>query len=86
MIRHLVLPAIAPVAVVGLYLTPVSALGCATRGLLALAVVFVSTVGAFIAIGLSLRAQRRSDPSSVWWIVSAAILTAPLALVLGPLG
>ena len=34
--RHIVIPSIAPLAVVGLYLTPVSLIGCAPRGLLAL--------------------------------------------------
>ena len=84
-VRHLVLPALAPAAIAALYFTPLSAIGCATRGLLALAVVLISAAGAFAAIGLGLRARRRNDPSSAWWIASAAILTAPLALVLGPL-
>ena len=70
----------------GLYFTPLSVIGCATRGLLALALVLLSAAGAFVAIGLSLRARRRNDASSDWWIATASILTVPLALVLGPLG
>jgi dipeptide/tripeptide permease len=85
-VRHVVLPAVAPAALVGLYFTPVSVFGCATRGLLALAVALVSAGGAFVAIGLGFRAQRRRDPMSLWWIVSAVILTVPLALLVGPLG
>ena len=85
-LRHVVLPATAPAALVGLYFTPVAVIGCATRGLLALAVVLVSAAGAFAAIGLGIRAQRRRDPTSTWWMLSAAILTVPLALLLGPLG
>jgi len=81
-----VLPATAPAALVGLYFTPVAVIGCATRGLLALAVALVSAAGAFVAIGLGIRAQRSRDPTSAWWILSAAILTVPLALLLGPLG
>lgn len=71
---------------VGLYFTPLTVIGCATRGLLALTVVLLSAGGAFAAIGLSLGARRRNDASSDWWIATAAILTVPLALVLGPLG
>jgi RsiW-degrading membrane proteinase PrsW (M82 family) len=85
-VRHIVLPLIAPAAIVGLYFTPTTVVACATRGLLALVVVLVSAVGAFVAIGFGFRAQRRSDPSSSWWIVTAAVLTLPLALLLGPLG
>ena len=40
--RHILIPAIAPIAVVALYLTPVSLVGCVNRGLMALAVVFLS--------------------------------------------
>lgn len=85
-VRHVLLPAVAPAALVGLYFTPVSVFGCATRGLLALAVVLTSAAGAFVAIGLGFRAQRRRDPSSSWWLLSAVILTVPLGLLLGPLG
>jgi RsiW-degrading membrane proteinase PrsW (M82 family) len=85
-VRHIVLPLVAPAAILGLYFTPTTVVACATRGLLALAVVLVSAIGAFVAIGFGFRAQRRSDPSSSWWIATAAILTTPLALLLGPLG
>ena len=85
-VRHIVLPLAAPAAIIGLYFTPTTVIACATRGLLALVLVLVSAVGAFVAIGLGFRAQRRRDPSSSWWIATAAILTTPLALLLGPLG
>ena len=58
MMRHVVLPAAAPIALVGLYFTPLSVLGCATRGWLALVVVVASVAGAFVAIGLAFRHQR----------------------------
>ena len=80
------MPLVAPAGIVGLYFTPTTVIACATRGLLALVVVLASAVGAFVAIGLGFRAQRRSDPTSSWWIATAAILTTPLALLLGPLG
>ena len=84
--RHLLLPAIAPAAIVVLYFTPLSVIGCATRGLLALTVALVSAAGAFVAIGFAMRARQKGDPVALWWIASAAILTIPLALLVGPLG
>ena len=85
-VRHLLLPALAPLAIVGLYFTPVSLIGCANRGLLALLVAGASAIAAFINVALGVRGHARGDESSVWWILSALILTLPLALLLGPLG
>lgn len=85
-LKHVVLPLIAPAAIVGLYFTPVMVFGCVQRGLLALAVALLSAVGALISIGLGFSTRKKRDPISRWWILSAAILTLPLALLLGPLG
>lgn len=83
--RHILLPAVAPAAIVGLYFTPVTAIGCANRGLLALGVVLVSLL-AGIAIGLVGMKDRRNDPDSRWWwIASMFMLALPALLVLGPL-
>lgn len=84
-LKHAVLPAIAPAAIVGLYFTPVLLFGCVNRGLLALAVVLLSAAAAFVTIGVGFREQARGR-SSVRWLVSAIILTSPLVLILGPLG
>jgi len=84
--KHILIPAVAPVAIVALYLTPVSLVGCVNRGIAALAIVFVSL---FVGIGVALagiRARRRKDGSTGWWIASVLILLAPAVLVLGPLG
>lgn len=85
-IRHVALPALAPAAVVGLYFTPVLLFGCVNRGLMALAVVLISAVAAFVTIGIGFRAKAQNDPSSSWWLLSTLILVLPLVLVLGPLG
>ena len=50
LVRHVALPAVAPIAVIGLYFTPVLLFGCVNRGLLALAVVLLSAVTAFATI------------------------------------
>lgn len=84
--RHILLPAVAPAAIVGLYFTPVSLIGCLTRGLLALAIVVVSLV-AGIAMGvIGIKACQRDPASRWWWIGSMIILATPAFLVLGPLG
>jgi hypothetical protein len=83
--KHILLPAVAPAIVVGLYFTPVALVGCANRGLLALGVVLVSLV-AGIATGLvGIKARRRDPGSRWWWIASMSILALPAFLVLGPL-
>jgi hypothetical protein len=85
-VRHVLLPAIAPLAIVGLYFMPVALIGCANRGLLALLVAGVSAVAAFVTIAIAIRGRAHGDRSSSWWILSALILTLPLVLLLGPLG
>ena len=84
-LKHAALPAIAPAAIVGLYFTPVLLFGCVNRGLLALAVVLLSAVAAFVTIGIGFH-ERARGRSSARWLVSAIILTTPLVLILGPLG
>ena len=84
-LRHVALPAVAPAAIISLYFTPVLLFGCVHRGLLALAVVLLSAGAAFVTVGIGLREQARGR-SSARWLVSTAILTTPLVLVLGPLG
>ena len=84
-VKHIALPALAPTFMIGLYYTPVTVFGCFNRGLMALAVALVSAILAFVAIGFGFSAQRRRDPISRWWIISALMYTLPLALLLGPL-
>jgi hypothetical protein len=85
-LRHVIVPAVAPVSIVGLYFTPVLLFGCVNRGLMALTVVFISAVAAFVTIGIAIRAKARNDGSSSWWLLSTLILLVPIVLVLGPLG
>jgi hypothetical protein len=84
--RHILLPAVPTILVVELYFIPVSVFGCVNRGLMALAVVLVSAVAAFVTVGMAFHLRIKNDPSSIWWIISTAILALPLILVLGPLG
>lgn len=83
---HILMPTIAPAAIVGLYFTPVTLIGCANRGLLAVAVALISAVAAFVTVAIAIRCGARGDSSSTWWILSTVILMLPIALLLGPLG
>lgn len=82
--RHVYLPALAPLAIVGLYFTPLTVIGCATRGLIALAIALVSLVAGLVTAVVALRARGR--PVAMWWITTTLILALPALLVLGPLG
>ena len=85
-VKHIALPAAAPVAVVGLYFTPVLVFGCVNRGLLAVAIVLASAIAACVTTGKGVRARAQGLPSANWWLLSTLILVMPIALVLGPLG
>ena len=80
--RHVLLPALAPATTVALYFTPVLWFGCVNRGLMAIAVVLTSAAGAFVALSRGFRAKSRREPVD-WWILTALILTIPLALIIG---
>ena len=86
-IGHLLVPSLAPVLLVFLYFTPKSVFGCANRGYLALAVVFIALVAAVATAikGISERKQGNTEEAH-WWIVSTLILLSPLLLLVGPLG
>ncbi len=84
-VRHVGIPTLAPAAIVALYFAPVMLFGCVNRGILALTVVLISAVGAFVTIGFSFR-ETMKGRSAVWWLLSTLILVLPLVLILGPLG
>jgi len=86
-IRHLVLPMIAPIAIVGLYFTPKDVFGCANRGLMALAVVFLVLAAGIATACKGIAAKRRGQTEEAnWWIFTSLILATPLVLLAGPLG
>ena len=86
-IRHLILPLIAPAILICLYVTPKSVFGCANRGFMALAVVSIGMIAAVPAARMGAAAKRRgSSEEANWWTVTTLILLSPLVLLLGPLG
>ena len=70
---------------VGLYFTPVMLFGCVNRGLLALAVMLISTVASVVTTWIGVR-RPAGGPARSLWLLSTAILLLPAALLLGPLG
>lgn len=84
--RHILIPTVAPALIVGLYFMPVSLVGCANRGLMALAIVSASLVAGVVTGLLGLLSGPRGGASPGWWMASTCILLLPALLVLGPLG
>ncbi len=87
LVRHLILPSIAPAALILLYFTPKAVFGCANRGSMALAVVFLALAAAVATVKKGLTARRQGDNEAAkWWTVTTLILVSPLVLLAGPLG
>lgn len=84
-LKHVVLPAVAPLALVALYLTPKEVFGCANRGYLALGVILLATSGAIFTTIKGTALQRRGDREAGWWLASTVILLSAILLLFGPL-
>ncbi len=84
--KHLLLPSIAPAAIVALSFTPKAVFGCANRGLMALCVVFLATV-AGVATTLKAVSETRQGETEVasWWLITTLILLLTIVLLFGPL-
>jgi len=86
-IRHLILPSVAPAALIWLYFTPKTVFGCANRGYIAVAVVFLALVAAIATAVKGITVKRRGENEAAnWWIITTLILASPLVLLAGPLG
>jgi hypothetical protein len=83
---HVAVPLLGTIALVGLYFTPVNVIGCANRGMAAIAVVIASAVAALVTGWLASQAARREDPSAGWWLVSTVVLLLPIVVLIWPLG
>jgi hypothetical protein len=86
-IRHLILPLIAPATLICLYFTPKTVFGCANRGYMALAAVFLAMIAAVPTAMKGAAAKRRgANDEANWWLITTLILVSPLLLLVGPLG
>jgi hypothetical protein len=83
LLKHVALPAVAPVSLLGLYFTPVQVFGCVNRGLMALGIAAIAAGAAVATTVVAHRARRRNDPRYQFWILSSLVLTVSLALLIG---
>jgi hypothetical protein len=80
--RHVLLPAFAPVLFLVVATTPADVLGCLTRGLLAVAIAFLSILAGLGAALAGVRKKMRDEPDAHWWATSALILAVPAVLLI----
>jgi hypothetical protein len=80
--RHILLPAFAPLLFLVVATTPVDVLGCATRGLVAVAIAFLSVLAGLVSAFVGVRGRVRCNPDSSWWATSALILAIPAVLLI----
>lgn len=86
-IKHLILPSVAPGALIWLYLTSKDVFGCANRGYLASAVVSLALIAGAATATKSVTARKRGEIEAAnWWTITTIILASPLILLVGPLG
>lgn len=81
-LRHLALPALAPIAFFMVANMDVETLGCRNRGLLALG---ITLAGALAALGCTLvgtARKRRGDEDAGWWLLSSCLLMIPAIALL----
>jgi len=80
--RHILLPAFAPVLFLVVATTPVDVLGCRNRGLLAIAIAFLSVFAGLGSAVAGVRGRMRGEPAANWWATSALILATPAVLLI----
>jgi hypothetical protein len=86
-IRHLILPLVAPSSLICLYFTPKTVFGCANRGYMALAVVSFAFIAAIVTAMKGVTARKRGENETAnGWTVTTLILVSPMVLLVGPLG
>ena len=81
-IRHLGLPTLLSLTMIGLWFTPKVVFGCAHRGWLAAGVAGLGMLGSIVALGFAVRTMRTDRTRSLWWIASALALLLPAILML----
>jgi Na+/melibiose symporter-like transporter len=84
--RHVFLPLLASMAMIGLYFTPVAIFGCVNRGLIALALAVGALVVGIVLALIAIRRRESDRSESAWLALSAALLALPALLLIGPLG
>jgi len=76
--RHIVFPLILPLMFFAAAFSPVEVLGCRNRGLLALAISFISGLLALGTAFKGIKERTQNNSGSYWWVLSALILAIPV--------
>jgi hypothetical protein len=76
--RHIMLPLALPLVFFAVGFSPVEVLGCRNRGLLALAISFISGLLALGVAFMGIKEKTQNNPGSHWWVISALILAIPV--------
>jgi hypothetical protein len=80
--RHILLPAFSPVLFLVIATMPVDVLGCRNRGLLAIAVAFLSVFAGLGSAVAGVRGRMKGDPAANWWATSSLVLAIPAVLLI----
>jgi hypothetical protein len=82
LIRHLGLPTVLLLLMLGLWFTPASVLGCANRGWLAVSIAVFGELGSVTAMAFAVRTMRTDRSQAWWWMTTALGLLLPAILLL----
>ena len=83
---HVLVPALAPLAMTALAFTPVTLFGCVNRGWMAVGLALGSLLVAAYATAQAYRWRAGDRARAMRWILTALLLLLPAMLLLGPLG
>jgi hypothetical protein len=82
-LRHIIIPTALMVAFFAVVATPVEAIGCRNRGLLAVSIAFISVLAGLGTAIIGVFIKGRKNPDAQWWILSTLILVIPpVALII----
>jgi hypothetical protein len=81
-VRHLGVPSLFSVALIGLAYVPKSTFGCANRGWIAIALVAVALAGSVAALIRGARLRGTDTAASLWWLLTSFVLLLPALLLL----
>lgn len=76
--KYVIIPALMSMVFFAVAFTPVSVLGCRTRGLLAVSIALVSGLTGIGTGVIGLMKRIRGDAEATWWMVTTALLTIPV--------
>ena len=80
--RHIALPAVMSVAFFSVALSPVTMLGCRTRGLAALSIALLSGLLSLGAAIKALYGRFKGETDTFWWIISSLVLAIPVVAMI----